>query len=493
MSKYSSVALPKVEFESILLSITSIDTYKSVYQQLCDAIQDIRSNEYQALQAYKYLVEQQLHNQIPTQSTLTEAMSKFEGLDFKNRQIFPDSEVPQKVEIYSERCRRKRIATSFYSLPEEILEHGVTDHVINTCNLVSAQVKSDGTYTPVTKSYLDMLDSHIEFDGIPFLCPELDKRTGGIAKGTICTVLGASGSMKTTTVVNICYNAVKLGKNVAYLSLEESPFQLMNKLMSRVSFDLGKQLPVKAITQDQLTDQEKKTLKEEVYPHFMNLKGNFYIIGEEDLGDYNLSTLEAKLKEVDELAKKDSNEKNPEDTDHGIDIVVVDHIQLLKFADAYKDEFSVINTYVSFFRQQSLSFLHQKRQTSVILLSQANREGIDYAAKHNGAYKMQHVAEANEIERSSSYIISVYTDAMSQVSKLIKMGAVKLRGAPLPMDTVNVYADGEYYMVGETSTPEQREYSAEEIGISTEQQDSYSKLNDELLAGDIEALLRGEY
>ena len=61
------------------------------------------------------------------------------------------------------------------------------------------------------------------------------------------------------------------------------------------------------------------------------------------------------------------------------------------------------------------------------------------------------------------------------------------------MDTVNVYADGEYYMVGETSTPEQREYSAEEIGISTEQQDSYSKLNDELLAGDIEALLRGEY
>ena len=68
--------------------------------------------------------------------------------------------------------------------------------------------------------------------------------------------------------------------------------------------------------------------------------------------------------------------------------------------------------YTSFFRQQSLSWLHEKRQISVILLSQANREGYAYAQKTDGQYLSQHVAEDSEVERASAYIISVYTDSM---------------------------------------------------------------------------------
>ena len=80
---------------------------------------------------------------------------------------------------------------------------------------------------------------------------------------------------------------------------------------------------------------------------------------------------------------------------------------------------------------------------------------------------MQHIAEASELERSSTYIISVFTDATTQISKLLKMGAVKLRNAALPMDTINVFADGEYYHVGISPTPTQKEYSVSDVESSS--------------------------
>ena len=123
--------------------------------------------------------------------------------------------------------------------------------------------------------------------------------------------------------------------------------------------------------------------------------------------------------------------------------------------------------YVSFFRRQALSFLNEKREVAVILLSQVNREGVTYAQRHDGRYQMQHIAEASELERSSTYVITVYADATTQLSKLLKIGAVKLRNAPLPMDTINVFADGEYYHVGISPTPTQKEYNISDIESSS--------------------------
>lgn len=312
--------------------------------------------------------------------------------------------------------------------------------------------------------------------GISFLCPVLDKRTGGIQPGTITVIAGGPGSMKTTTVVNICYNALKEGKNVAYLSLEESRSQLYSKLLSRVSVDVGKPLPVQDILEHKLEKNDESFLLNEVQLFLNELSGNIEIIGEEDLLNYDICEIESKLKEVDELTQSKCKTKNNEDN-HGIDILVVDHIQLLKYAST-DNELSVINRYVSFFRRQSLSFLNQRRPISCILLSQVNREGITYASNdsskknHYGKYLMQHIAEASEIERSASYIITVYTDPMTQVSKLLKMGTLKLRGAPLLLDVVNIFADGEYYQVGEVPVPEQQDYSMDDINNTDNSQEN---------------------
>ena len=251
--------------------------------------------------------------------------------------------------------------------------------------LLSFADNKDGVYKSVGDTFCEDYQQIKPGEGISFLCPAIDERTGGISEGELCTILGASGSMKTTYSSNIAYNAVK---------------------------------------------------KE-------GLSGNLYLLGERDLWNYSLQTLEDKFREIDFIAQ--------EQTGHGIDLLVVDHIQLLKYSAESMDPTNTINMYVSFFRQQCLSWLHEDRSIAVILLSQANREGYKYAEKNDGAYLPTHVAEASEVIRASSYIISVYTDATVQITKLLKLGCVKLRGAQLPLSTINVFADGEVYQVGDTS------------------------------------------
>ena len=326
--------------------------------------------------------------------------------------------------------------------------------------LLSFADNKDGIYKSVVDTFNVDYENYNLGKGISFLCPTIDKLTGGISEGELCTILGASGSMKTTYSSNIAFNAIKEGKNVLYLSLEEQPLQLYCKWLSRAAVDLGKKLPAQDIIQHKLEEKDKDILFNEVIPYFKNLEGNLYIVGEGDLWNYSLQTLEDKFREVDALAQEQSG--------HGIDLLVVDHIQLIKFAVESMDPTNVINMYVSFFRQQCLSWLHEKRSIAVILLSQANRDGSNYASKHNGAYLATHVAEASEIIRASSYIISVYTDPCMQIVKMLSVGAVKLRGSQLPMSTINIFADGEVYQVGDI-IQHRDDYTMDELmGYSTE-------------------------
>ena len=309
--------------------------------------------------------------------------------------------------------------------------------------LLSFADNKDGVYKSVGDTFCEDYQQIKPGEGISFLCPAIDERTGGISKGELCTILGASGSMKTTYSSNIAYNAVKKGKNVIFLSLEEQPFQLYCKWLSRASVDLGRNLSTQDIIQHKLNEKDTNRLLDEVEPYFRSLEGNLYILGERDLWNYSLQTLEDKFREIDFIAQ--------EQTGHGIDLLVVDHIQLLKYAAESMDPTNTINMYVSFFRQQCLSWLHEDRSIAVILLSQANRDGLKYAEKHQGEYLATHVAEASEVIRASSYIISVYTDAEIQRSNLLILSCIKLRGAQLPIGVTNVFADGATYQAGDTA------------------------------------------
>ena len=122
------------------------------------------------------------------------------------------------------------------------------------------------------------------------------------------------------------------------------------------------------------------------------------------MDSYSLFSLESKLSDINKLSK--------EQTGNGIDLVVVDHAQLLKFSKDMSSaglETSVINMYVSFFRQQCMNFVKEKRNIAVLMLSQANRGGWEDAVRHQGTYTLTALADANELERASSLVMSVFS------------------------------------------------------------------------------------
>lgn len=438
----------ELRLEPILLSLTD-DNYSTIISQLSSGIYDFDKDTVNKLNKYLWLVDSQLGKHVAKKETLKNEFPELLFDDYTG--IDNIDELTDYIYMYITQKKQRFISAKLGALADTIRSQGLADGTVEEIYKYLSLAETESGYTSVVSNFRDMYDKHVKMQGLSFQCPELDKLTGGIMPGQICTILGFTGSMKTTYASNISYGAIKDGKNVLFLSLEEQPLMLYSKWLSRVSVDVGKPIPSKDITQKNLEEKDSKILFDEVVPYFEKLPGKLYIVGENDLSDYSLSSLEAKFKEVDKLAKSE--------TGHGIDLLVVDHIQLLKFAVAGLSESTVINMYVSFFRQQSLSWLHEKRGIIVLLLSQANREGNAYAQKHDGMYLSQHVAEASEVERASAYIISVYTDNMIQMTKQLKVGAVKLRGSQLPSSTVTVYADGSVYQVGDTVIPEQMDYS----------------------------------
>lgn len=458
--------------EPILLSLTN-DNYKSIIEQLITGLKDFDYDLSQKLEKYLYVSEQQLNSRALNSELLKR---EFPTFIFSDHKPLSSEELLDYIQIFITQKKQRCISGKMSLLADDIRTQGLTSEIVEQIYRYTSLVEVSSDYSPITKTFKDVYEQQAVMNGISLLCPDLDKTTGGLYPGTLCTVAGGPGSMKTTYTSNIIMNALKEGKNVLYLSLEEPPMQLYEKWLSRTSVDCGKHIAHQDIKQKKLTDEDKNTLFTVVDKAFNDLQGKAYLVGEQDLSNYDLTTLEAKFKEVDKLAQSE--------TGKGIDILVVDHIQLLKYAVTGMQENAVINMYVSFFRQQSLSWLHEKKEISVILLSQVNRAGMDYAQKHNGMYLMQHIAEASEIERASSYIITTYTDAMSQVTKLLKVGAIKLRGAQLPLDTINVFADGEYYQVGEATPPEQQDYSASDIFSTSSQETSDGDISmDDLLGG----------
>lgn len=440
-----------LKLEPILVSLT-LDNYKPVLTALMDGIKSYDSVVYEKLTKYNWLVDSQL-GKIPSRTTLK---VEFPDLVFDNVEVISDiGELTDYVYLFINQKRQQFISSKFLTFADTVRSQGLSSEMVEDIYRCVAIAETGEEFDSIVDNFKSMYDEQVVHDGIPFLCSTIDDRTGGISAGELCTILGASGSMKTTYSSNIAYNAIKEGKNVLYLTLEETPMTLYCKWLSRASVDVGRPLKAQDIVQHKLEEKDKDILMNEVEPYFKGLAGNLYLVGEQELGDYSMTSFESKFKEVDKLAIEQSG--------HGIDLLVVDHIQLIKFAVTNMDPITVINMYVSFFRQQCLSWLHSDRSIAVILLSQANRDGYKYAQKHNGAYLATHVAEASEIIRAASYIISVYTDANVQVTKLLKLGCVKLRGAQLPVDTVDVYADGALYQVGDSDFKQSKDYTMNDL------------------------------
>ena len=116
------------------------------------------------------------------------------------------------------------------------------------------------------------------------------------------------------------------------------------------------------------------------------------------------------------------------------------------------NETNVVNAYISYFRQCALNWIKTGRQIAVLMLSQSSREGWKDAVRNEGAYKLTALAEANELERASSLVLSVFSSESLKQLKEAKVQILKNRDGESWSAPQEVFVDPKYYMFGENNT-----------------------------------------
>lgn len=381
-------------------------------------------------------------NSKPSIETLKE---RFPTLIFDGLTPLSDIQLEETIKLELDKLKQKDQSFQLMNISNRVSTEGLTSDVVDDLMGLTKSDASSNPYIDIFDNLEDIYTNASVEKGIYTGVSQIDERTGGLQPGTFNVLAGFAGAGKTTAAVNICYNALKEGKNVCYITLEVPKVDMGYNFLSRHSFESKFKKPIShsVIKKKELSKQDREYLFGTVAKDFAEYKNNLYILDETDFESYTFRAFEQRIRECDNLAVQA--------TGRGIDFLVIDQAQLLKFGGGISragNETSVINLYVSFFRQQAINFLHSKRPCTVLMLSQINREGYTYACKHEGRYTLTNLAEANELERAAAIVIALFTDESLKVSKQVSVQLLKSRNGETIVDPVLSFMDPVYYVFG---------------------------------------------
>lgn len=296
-----------------------------------------------------------------------------------------------------------------------------------------------------------------ENSGLKTYIDQIDDEIGSITKGSVCTLAGFTGSFKTTWAVNMAVKNAIEGKNIAYISLEVTKEQLEYSILSLYSNDtkfsrMGyRPLEHQKIRQNKLDPDDINFLCDVLEPEYRKtIEPNLHILDESRFKTFSESEI------LDVLYRLDDEKP--------LDAVFFDHAGLFAFKSPLYNSGNVgvaINKYVSFIRQISICFRKQDGKTrglSSVLLAQTNRSGFKEASKsfrkltminrpgdkgkhidtNIDGYQLTALSDANELERCSSVVLSVFTNDDLKAAKQAYVQLLKTRYGsvvqPIPVD-----------------------------------------------------------
>lgn len=101
----------------------------------------------------------------------------------------------------------------------------------------------------------------------------LDELLGGLSKGKITSILGWTGTFKSTMALNISYAAQVQGLNTLYLSLEMSKYDVFANLLSRHSnqFKYKINIPHFDLKKKKLSNAALDYLEKQIIPDYEEL------------------------------------------------------------------------------------------------------------------------------------------------------------------------------------------------------------------------------
>lgn len=203
----------------------------------------------------------------------------------------------------------------------------------------------------------------------------LDKVTGGFLPGAVYTIAGRPGSGKTDFALNLAMQAVKSGARVLYFTLEMTNNQLMRRLTSRM-------LKINSVrVRDRtLTEKERRSVQK-MLPQIRQLDA--------------LSFLETPQISVSEVERHVELWKP--------DIVVIDHIGLMKRPEA-KSDYRALGMV-----SNRLKALALDKKITVVQLCQMNRQ---IENRKGGRPNLSDLRESGDLEQDSDAVAFLVPEAL---------------------------------------------------------------------------------
>ena len=220
--------------------------------------------------------------------------------------------------------------------------------------------------------------------GVPTGLTDLDDRLGGLHKSDLIIIAGRPSMGKTALATNIAFNAAKKlhddGKksSIAFFSLEMSSEQLSTRI-------LAEQSRIKS------NDIRRGRISEEQFEKFIETS--------KDVSELPLYIDETPAISIAALSNRARRIKRL----YGLDMVVIDYIQLMRasnFKDGRVQEISEIT--------QGLKALAKELSVPVVALSQLSRA---VEARDDKKPQLADLRESGSIEQDADVVMFVYREA----------------------------------------------------------------------------------
>ena len=235
--------------------------------------------------------------------------------------------------------------------------------------------------------------------GIPTGLTDLDERLGGLHKSDLVIIAGRPSMGKTALATNIAFYAAKKNSDankksvVAFFSLEMSSEQLSTRIVSEQS-----RIKSNDIRRGKITEEEMNRLIETS----RNIHELPMLIDETPA--ITISTLSNRARRIKRL--------------HGLDLIVVDYIQLMSAGsrryDGRVQEISEIT--------QGLKALAKELNVPVLALSQLSRAAEQRDDKRP---QLSDLRESGSIEQDADVVMFVYREEYYLERKEPKLGSIE--------------------------------------------------------------------
>jgi replicative DNA helicase len=384
-----SILVTNELFDEISIIISNVNFYDPMHQKIFSAIESLI---YKGMLANPITLKNYFEDE-KDDLNVPEYLVKVTKFSTSKRQTTEYSKI-----IYDMFVRRELIKISEQTIDTAKLNDLNTSgqNIIENSERLLFDLAEKGSFNSTLVKFDEAMRQTIEMAsaaykneegivGVPTGLRDLDDRLGGLHKSDLIIIAGRPGMGKTALATNISFNAAQKLQDsgrkscIAFFSLEMSSEQLSTRI-------LAEQSRIKS------NDIRRGRISDEQFDKFIETSKNIselplYIDETPAISIAAMSNRARRIKRI-----------------HGLDMIVVDYIQLMRGTMNYKDgrvqEVSEIT--------QGLKAIAKELSVPVIALSQLSRQ---VEQRDNKKPQLSDLRESGSIEQDADVVMFVYREA----------------------------------------------------------------------------------